>query len=218
MGYSLVNVSCKKSTSINLKTKDYQSIKMHILWKTVFTKQTFVSFTVSKYATLPSGTWVYYRPHLLLPDGWYANGGSGVQNWREAYDIAELFSRIVYMKHRWKLCAPFGGRICSIAEHYDDVIMTTMASQITSQPHGYLLNHSDADQIKHQSTVSLAFGWGIHRDRWIPRTKGQLRGKCFHLMASSWINLVTASNLAYDENITTLLIYTMALLSLNFGN
>ena len=27
---------------------------------------------------------------------------------------------------------------------------------------------------------------GIHRDRWIPRTKGQLRGKCFHLMTSSW--------------------------------
>ena len=26
--------------------------------------------------------------------------------------------------------------------------------------------------------------WGIHRDRWIPRTKGQLR-KCFHLMTSS---------------------------------
>ena len=28
--------------------------------------------------------------------------------------------------------------------------------------------------------------WGIHRDRWIPCTKGQLRGKCFHLMTSSW--------------------------------
>ena len=32
----------------------------------------------------------------------------------------------------------------------------------------------------------MAFVWGIHRDRWIPRTKGQLRGKCFHLMRSSW--------------------------------
>ena len=27
--------------------------------------------------------------------------------------------------------------------------------------------------------------WGIHRDRWTPRTKGQLRGICFHLMTSS---------------------------------
>ena len=24
-------------------------------------------------------------------------------------------------------------------------------------------------------------------DRWIPRTKGQLRGKCFHLITSSWM-------------------------------
>ena len=37
-----------------------------------------------------------------------------------------------------------------------------------------------------QSSASLAFVWGIHRDRWIPRKKGQLRGKCFHLMTSSW--------------------------------
>ena len=25
-------------------------------------------------------------------------------------------------------------------------------------------------------------------DRWIPRTNGQWRGKCFHLMSSSWYN------------------------------
>ena len=37
-----------------------------------------------------------------------------------------------------------------------------------------------------KSSASLAFVWGIHPDRWIPRTKGQLRGKCFHLMTSSW--------------------------------
>ena len=47
--------------------------------------------------------------------------------------------------------------------------------------------YSDADQRKHQSSASLAFVWGIHRDRWIPRTKGQLRGKCFHLMTSSCV-------------------------------
>ena len=55
------------------------------------------------------------------------------------------------------------------------------------QPHGlYSTVDSDADQRKHQSSVSLAFVLGIHRDRWIPRTKGQLRGKCFHLMTSLW--------------------------------
>ena len=69
--------------------------------------------------------------------------------------------------------------------HYIDVIMTTMASQITSLAVVYSSVHLDADQRKHQSSASLAFVWGIHRDRWIPRTKGQFRGKCFHLMTSS---------------------------------
>ena len=70
--------------------------------------------------------------------------------------------------------------------HYNDVIMTTIASQITSLTVVYSTVYSDADQRKHQSSASLAFVWGIHRDRWIPRTKGRLRGKCFHLITSSW--------------------------------
>ena len=44
---------------------------------------------------------------------------------------------------------------------------------------------SDADQRKHQSSTLLVFVWGIHQDRWIPRTKGQLRGKCLDLTTSS---------------------------------
>ena len=66
--------------------------------------------------------------------------------------------------------------------HYDDVIMTTMAAQITSLTVVYSTVYSDANQRKYQSSALLAFVWGIYRDRWIPRTKGQLRGKCFHLM------------------------------------
>ena len=57
--------------------------------------------------------------------------------------------------------------------HYDDVIMTTLASQITSLTVVYSTVYSGADQSKHQSSASLAFVRGIHRDRWIPRTKGQ---------------------------------------------
>ena len=68
--------------------------------------------------------------------------------------------------------------------HYSDVIMSTIASLITSFAAVYSTVYSDADQRKHQSSASLAFVWGIHRDRWIPCTKGQLRGKCFHLMTS----------------------------------
>ena len=70
-------------------------------------------------------------------------------------------------------------------DHYDDVIMSAIASQITSLTIVYSTVYSDADQRKHQSSVSLAFVWGIHR--WIPRTNGQLRGKCFHLMTSSCV-------------------------------
>ena len=69
--------------------------------------------------------------------------------------------------------------------HYSDVIMGAIVSQITSLTIVYSLVYSDADQRRHQSSASLAFVRGIHWDRWIPRTNGQLRGKCFHLMMSS---------------------------------
>ena len=52
--------------------------------------------------------------------------------------------------------------------HYTDVIMTTMASQITSLTVVYSIDHSGADQRKYQSSASVAFVWGIHQDRWIP--------------------------------------------------
>ena len=47
--------------------------------------------------------------------------------------------------------------------HYDDVIMETIASQITSLTSVYSTVYSGADQSKHQSSASLAFVWGIHR-------------------------------------------------------
>ena len=55
--------------------------------------------------------------------------------------------------------------------HYSDVIITAISSQITSLTIVYSIVYSDADQRKHQSSVSLAFVRGI--DRWIPRTKGR---------------------------------------------
>ena len=76
--------------------------------------------------------------------------------------------------------------------------MTTMASQITSLTIVYSTVYSDADQGKHQSSSSLAFVWGIHRDQWIPRTKGQLRGKCFHLMTSSWTPIIPPWHMALN--------------------
>ena len=47
--------------------------------------------------------------------------------------------------------------------HYDDIIMGTMVSQITSLTIVYSTVYSDTDQRKHQSSASLAFVRGIHR-------------------------------------------------------
>ena len=78
----------------------------------------------------------------------------------------------------WLWLVPSWFRRSRKVYHYTDVTMTTMASQITSLTVVYPTVFADADQRKHQSSASLAF---------VPRTKGQLRGKCFHLMTSSCV-------------------------------
>ena len=52
--------------------------------------------------------------------------------------------------------------ICANCHHYDDIIMSTIASQITSLTIVYSTVYSDADQRRHQSSASLAFVRGIH--------------------------------------------------------
>ena len=47
--------------------------------------------------------------------------------------------------------------------HYNDVIMSAIASQITSLTIVYSIVHSDADQRKHQRSTSLAFVREIRR-------------------------------------------------------
>ena len=85
------------------------------------------------------------------------------------------FQRMVFMVSSWcqrdVLAKP--QYIARAMHHYNDVIMTTMASQINSLTIVYSIVYSGADQSKHQSSASLSFVWGIHRSRWIPRTKGQ---------------------------------------------
>ena len=53
--------------------------------------------------------------------------------------------------------------IQDLCKHHGDVIMGTIASQITSLTIVYSTVYSDDDQRKHQSSASLAFVWGIHR-------------------------------------------------------
>ena len=48
------------------------------------------------------------------------------------------------------------------SNHYNDIIMGSIASQITSLTIVYSAVYSGADQRKHQSSMSLAFVRGIH--------------------------------------------------------
>ena len=50
-----------------------------------------------------------------------------------------------------------------LVSHYDDVIMTMLASQITSLTVVYSIVYSGVNQRKHQSSASLAFVREIHR-------------------------------------------------------
>ena len=51
----------------------------------------------------------------------------------------------------------------TISRHYNDAIISAMASQITSLTSVYSTVYSGEDQRKHQSSTSLVFVRGIHR-------------------------------------------------------
>ena len=70
------------------------------------------------------------------------------------------------------------------------VIMSVMASQITSLTIVYSTVYSGADQRKHQSSASLAIVRGIHRSPVNSPCKGPVTRKCFHLMTSSCVVIV----------------------------
>ena len=63
--------------------------------------------------------------------------------------------------------------------HYDDVIMSLIASQITSLTIVYTTVYSDVHQRKHQSSASLAFVRGIHRGPVNSPHKGPVTRKIF---------------------------------------
>ena len=70
--------------------------------------------------------------------------------------------------------------------HYGDVIMGAVASQITKSR---LLTQAFI-RAQINENIKAPCHWPLCKeftgDRLISRTKGQLRGKCFHLMTSSW--------------------------------
>ena len=63
--------------------------------------------------------------------------------------------------------------------HYNDVIMSAIASQITSRTIVYSAVYSGVDQRKHQSSASLASVGGIHLRPVNSRHKGPVTWKMF---------------------------------------
>ena len=79
----------------------------------------------------------------------------------------------------------------NMLNHYNDVIMSTMASQITSLTIVYSCVYSGADQRKHQSTASLTFLRGIQQwpvnspHKW-PITRKMLPFDDFIMTPAAW--------------------------------
>ena len=65
-----------------------------------------------------------------------------------------------------------------LKNHYNDVIMSVIASQITRPTIVYSTVHSGTDQSKHQNSASLAFVRGIHR--WPLYTRFRPHSVVFH--------------------------------------
>ena len=61
-----------------------------------------------------------------------------------------------------------------------------------------LIVYSDADKEIIKAPRHWPLCGEFTGDRWIPRTNGQLRGKCFHLMTSSW-NILAVEGLVMKE-------------------
>ena len=87
--------------------------------------------------------------------------------------------------------------------HYSDVIMSAMASQITSISIVYWTVCSGADQRTHQSSASLAFLREIHR--WVINSphKGPVTRKMFPLDNVIMNNLTMPSRELIEMHMTT---------------
>ena len=97
-----------------------------------------------------AGDWRRHRPHYDI----------NVKSWnmKRSMTLPDQCSGIrlpvVSVNYRHTGC---------LVDHYNDVIMGAIASQITSLTIVYSTVYSGTDESKHQSSASLAFVRGIHR-------------------------------------------------------
>ena len=108
-----------------------------------------------------------YPPSNFVGQG-YKNG---LQFFRQHFWINFLEWKLLYCELQFTVVCSYRfkwrdvkvGSGNGFTGHYNDVIMSGMASQINSFRIVYSRIYSGADQRKHQSSVSLAFVRGIHQ-------------------------------------------------------
>ena len=110
----------------------------------------------------------HYKPKTVWRPPQVDNGNPNTNKrvstwWKEAHDImgkSDLLSKAGNLRNN----ANSMNVSCDVRHiHYTDVIMSAMASQITSLTNVYLTIYSGVDERKHLSSASLAFVRGIHR-------------------------------------------------------
>ena len=130
-------------------------------------------------------------------NGWVNTRDAGdLRLHRAHYDVTVMAKSTSTMRFHWWIYRLLWRRIPASSgalrlikaetKHYNDVIMSVMASQITGVSTVSSNVGSGANQRKHQSSASLAFVREIHR--WpvnFPHKRSVTR-KIFRLMTSSW--------------------------------
>ena len=136
-GWRMVNGSMKRQLVIR---RWYVLFK---IWQSLYT-------VASKTRNCINTIWQYYM-NILSITPWYR--GAALSDCPEIWQPLNTSAKQSYVAcvQQWQ------------QQHYTDVIMGAMASQITSLTIVYSPVYSGADQRKHQSPTSLAFVRGIHR-------------------------------------------------------
>ena len=128
------------------------------------------------------------------------NSVNFLKNVNRRHPIARQFGRgmgyLLWNRNLIDILPQFLQPLMQCLSILDRVIMTAHYITLTSwwvrwrlkRPALRLFTQSFKTQIK--ENIKAPRHWPLcgefTGDRWIPRTNGQLRGKCFHLMTSSW--------------------------------
>ena len=103
----------------------------------------------------------------LAPGYVHVNNGGNLYGWDHTIAGVSSWQNMIYNVHRLIRCIIPDIRMSCVllwlALHYNDVILSAMASQITSLTIVYSTVYSRRRSKKHQSSASLAFVTGSHR-------------------------------------------------------